>query len=387
MIAGEGARDAETSRVVTSRLLAAVALVSVAIGLGVACEEGATSQGSSTTSSQDAGQGFDVPGDGANFCGNEVHQVKTHPPLLYFVMDASGSMSEIAVGGQSRYALLKASAVDLVSTLGSAIRIGAAVFPAPKSTDSCAPGVEVLSARVGGSAATKAFQQAISVGQEGGTPTAATLEGLAPKFANASIDTQGPEAVLLVTDGGPNCDPAVSCTVAECIPNIDGACPPAIGDCCDPAKGGRGANCLDRVATLTAIQHVVQNGAKLYVIGLAPAAPYEGTLEQMALLGGAAQAGAPFYYRVDDLAKLEDTFKAIVANLISCEFTLLDPPKEQGLTNVYFDGAVVYQDAQNGWVWKGTDTIVLVGAACQELKSGAVGSVAVLSGCPTETPK
>ncbi len=367
----------------------AAGLLGLVAGLVVACESAANHHAlGGTPAPNDAAAVFDVPGDGAYFCGNEVHQVVSKPPLLYFVMDASGSMSEIASGQQSRYQLLEAAAVDLVSKLGGTVRVGAAVFPKQSTNkDTCAAGTEVMAPAHGGAATTAAFKAAIAVGQSGGTPTAATLEGLAPKFANAAKDPEGIEAVLLVTDGGPNCDLTATCSASECIPNIDGLCPVNVANCCDPASGGTGGNCLDKVATLQAIQHVVKGGAKLYVIGLAVGSAYEGTLEQMALLGGGAQATAPFYYRVDDLQKLEDTFRTIVSGLVSCDYKLLDPPTEQDLTNVYLDGTLLLQDPQNGWVWMGNDEIVLVGDACAKLKSGAVSDVQVVSGCPTETPK
>lgn len=377
-----------SSRVLVSRLLCASGLLSAAIGLAVACEEAGNSTAATSTGASDAGVVFDVPGDGTNFCGNEVHKVSSKPPLLYFVMDTSGSMSAKVSGSTTRYDVLKVVSVDLVSKLGHLVRVGAAAFPKLTPKNTCGTGGEVMAPQAGGSAATKALDAALTIDPGGGTPTAATLEAIAPKFAQAGQDPLGPEAVLLVTDGGPNCDDAAVCAASECIPNIDGVCPMGM-NCCDPAMGGTGGNCLDRIATLKAIQDVVKGGAKLYVIGLAVGSAYESTLQQMALLGGGAQPTAPFYYPVDDLGKLEDTFRTIVSSLISCELTLADPPAQRGLTNVYFDGSVVVQDQQNGWVWGGTgnDKIVLVGSACSQLKTGGVQDVQVITGCPTETPK
>ena len=373
-------------RVLATRLAVLCALSSAGIGLAVACGTSARERPKAAPVTHDAGPYFDVPGDGTNFCGNEIHQVLGKPPLLYFVMDASGSMSEPAVGQKTRYDVLRESSIDLVKNLGASIRVGAAVFPRQATAnDACVVGAEVMAAKKGGGSTTTAFSKAIDVVPDGGTPTAATLSALAPKFAHAFEDPSGPQAVLLVTDGGPNCNLTLDCDAASCIPNIDGGCP--VANCCDPALGGTGGNCIDRSATLQAIHDIVQGGAHVYVIGLAGSSSYETTLDQMALVGGVPQNDPPYYYRVDDLSKLEDTFHAIAASLISCEFTLADPPKQQGLTNVYLDGALLYQDPLNGWVWDGTDKVLLVGNACAELKSGQVQDVQVITGCPTETPK
>ncbi|MFO0613073.1 MAG: vWA domain-containing protein [Polyangiaceae bacterium] len=376
------------------RLAWAAALAVVAAGSVVvqasSCNDPSADAASTSSSSASSG-GFNLDGgdDGANFCGNEFHKVVVKTPLLYFVMDASGSMKELAEGNHTRYALLHDAAQDLVASLGPLIRVGAAVFPHGASQDNaCVEGKEVLPPTAGDKSGTlaKAFGTATSVTPFGGTPTAATLHALAPKFKNAFEDNAGPEVVLLVTDGGPNCNEALSCDVDSCIPNIDKLCPKQDGNCCEPPIGS-GANCIDKGATLAAIHEITSQGAFVYVIGLDVGDAYESTLAQMAIVGGAAQPGDPFYYRVNDLDALAATFGSIAADLISCEIALVDPPSSMGLTNVYLDGTALVQDPVDGWVWDGADKIDLVGAACAKLKTGKVTDVQVVTGCPTETPK
>lgn len=372
---------------------AATAFGALVAAQATSCNDTAT-DGAGSTSASTGGFVLDASSDGATFCGNEFHKVVVKSPLLYFVMDASGSMQELAVGKKSRYRVLHDAAEELVESLGPLVRVGAAVFPfEATSDDPCAVGKEVLAPTQGDKSGdvAKLFGAKTNVAPSGGTPTAATLFALSPKFQNAFEDTAGPEVVLLVTDGGPNCNAALTCEADACIPNIDGICASQQGNCCAPPTG-TGANCIDKGSALEAIHEITSHGAFVYVIGLNVVSAdggdaYESALAQMAIVGGAPQSAPPFYYRVNDLDALADTFGAIAANLIECDIALVDPPADQGLTNVYLDGAALPQDPVDGWVWDGTDRIVLVGAACQKLKAGKVTDVQVVTGCPTEIPK
>lgn len=318
--------------------------------------------------------------DGANICGNEYHDALTKYPLLYFVLDRSGSMMAME-DGQTRYEKVRAATLDLVDSLGALVRVGVTLYPSPDAGPGteCAPGEEVYSPKVNPGSG---FSSAIDVDPLGGTPTAATLQYVRPKLAGQP----DPKVVILATDGAPNCNSALSCDASGCIINIAGECPSNV-NCCQPPAGPV-ENCLDYNATIEAIDALVAEGTPVYVIGIPGSELFGTVLNAMALHGGHALQNAPqYYYKVDDLDGLAEIFKGIARELVSCEFDLTSPPTEQGLTNVYFDGTVVYLDPENGWTWVDGDTIELVGAACETLKSGQVEQVQIVSGCPTETPK
>lgn len=323
--------------------------------------------------------------DGAAICGNDVHQPVTHPPLIFFVLDRSGSMSEAATpGGDSRWSYVVDAAVSMVDQLGSLVRTGAAVFPHPLAEEGqeCLGGGLVFDPKVG--AGPTSFRNAIDIDPFGGTPTAATLEAI----LSTVLAEDGPRAVILATDGAPNCNPDASCDADECMVNVLGQCPADIENCCDPAVGGIRENCIDRVASVLAVQALANAGVDVYVVGIPGTEQFAAILNQLAVVGGAPREGEDeYYYRVDDVDTLSDVFREIGAALVSCSFDLSDPPDAPGKTNVYFDAQVVLQDAENGWVWVDEDTIQLVGAACDELKTGSVAEVQIVSGCPTETPK
>jgi len=318
--------------------------------------------------------------DGASICGSEYHNALTKYPLLYFVIDRSGSMSDLE-GGVSRYEKVRLATLDLVNTLGALVRVGVTLFPSPDAGPGteCLPGEEVFSPKVNPGSA---FEDAIDSFPLGGTPIASTLQAVRPKLASQP----SPKVVILATDGGPNCNSQLSCDASQCMINIAGECPPST-NCCAPPEG-LVENCLDHQATAAAIDALVAEGTNVYVIGIPGSELFGTVLDQMAVHGGVPVSGMPeYYYRVDDLDGLADVFKEIARELVSCTFDLADPPEDQGLTNVYFDGEVVFLDPVDGWTWVDADTVELVGAACETLKSGAVEQVQIVSGCPSVAPQ
>jgi hypothetical protein len=330
--------------------------------------------------------------DASGLCGNQLHSIITDAPNLYFVLDASGSMSASAPGGGTRYTAVRSAAVDLVRTLGPRIHVGAAIFP-HKATDlePCRTGKQVFPVTPGdvftGSdgPTTTAFQLSLKVTPFGGTPTAATLEALHDTLAALP----GTSIVLLATDGGPNCNEAASCSADACIANIEEleGCDPA-ENCCSPQGPAGPTMCIDRQATLDAIAALKNAGIKVYVIGIPGSEAYASVLDEMAIAGGTAQFGSSKYFSVTDLADLNDVLGGIASVVISCDFAIADPPPEPDLTNVYLDLEVLPQGGANGWVWVEDGSIVrLLGQACERLKLGQVKQVQIVSGCPTEAAK
>jgi hypothetical protein len=326
------------------------------------------------------------PPDAGGLCGNQIHQLINDTPNIYFLLDASGSMSAEAPGNTTRYERVQEAAVDLVRNLGPLINVGAAVFPLDASSgDSCHAGGEVLAVRPGDpyvegqstGPTTKAFRSAISLVPYGGTPTAATLEGLTP----ALLDLSGRTIVVLATDGGPNCNFEAECPPEECMPYVEGQCD---ASCCEPSGAAGPSSCVDRAATVAAVAALADAGIDVYVIGIPGSELYGGVLDDMALAGGAPQFVSPFYYKVDNLDTLGSVLAEIAAVVISCEFDVQDAPPEEGKTNVYLDQEIVPYSETSGWRWKTETVVELVGEACQRVKSGKVRQVQIVSGCPTE---
>ncbi|MEZ4314987.1 MAG: vWA domain-containing protein, partial [Polyangiaceae bacterium] len=187
------------------------------------------------TTETDAGP---PPLDASGLCGNQLHQIISDAPNVYFVIDASGSMSAPAAPGTSttRAERVRKAVLTLVKDLGALINVGAAVFPADATEDdACLPGEQVMAVTPGDVEGTSTtfnkIKNAIDVVPFGGTPTSATLDLLRPGIGALS----GRTVVLLVTDGGPNCNFDAVCDGDGCLANIEGC---SGASCCNP-----GGNC------------------------------------------------------------------------------------------------------------------------------------------------
>jgi hypothetical protein len=373
--------------------------------------------------------------DAQGLCGNTFLDVTSDPPNLFFVIDRSGSMSEI-VEGRQKYEAVAEAAVALVRSLGSQANVGAAVFPGQASADQCAVGREVYPPTPGDpirrafcgndGPVTHAFSSAISlpsgISPSGSTPTAATLASLLPELSAL----HGRTFVLLATDGGPNCNLKVACDIDKCIPNIEHAtgCAAPV-NCCDPSLYGP-SFCLDDAGTHAAVQNLFDAGIKTYVVGIPGSEPYAAVLNDLAVAGGTARTGGTnAYYDVEHIAELDDVLASIGATVtLSCEIHLAAPPIDSNRVNVYLDGQSV-KYGSNGWVWGPPDfdageassgspdaddassdspattgaatdapdassthtEIDLVGTACDMLTSGKYRRLQVVFGCPTEIPR
>lgn len=345
----------------------------------------------------DAGDGFEAGGgggppavDASGYCGNEVHQLIIDAPNLYFVLDASGSMAEEVPGVGNRYDAVRIAVVDLVRNLGPLARVGAAVLPKKGSADECAAGAQVFPVTQGDPVTgkdgptTTALRLATITKPVGGTPISATLSALTPTLLGLS----GKTYVVIATDGGPNCNAMASCTAADCSLVIDAhpACAPGV-NCCAPGQIGGPTFCVDQPATLAAIDKLVQAGLHVVTVGIPGSEAYAAVLDAMAIAGGLPRPESPQYYRVDQLEEVGSVLAEIAKVAVTCEFTLVDPPDEQGMTNVYLDGETLTYNVPDGWIWKPPATVRLLGEACDRVQSGKVASVQIVSGCPTEVPK
>jgi len=315
----------------------------------------------------------------------------TDAPNLYFVLDRSGSM-----GDNGKWSTVRIVVAQAMKSLGPRANFGVAIFPNPNQSNACAPGLQVMSVRPGDAPAgtqgptTSTMLAVTGAPPEGGTPTAASLQGLLPTLSALP----GRTFVILATDGGPNCNAAATCTAAKCIDNIENLqqCPTnGPPNCCDPATFSdpyAPLDCLDEQPTIDAVTAISKAGIPTYVIGVPGSAPYAALLDNLATAGGTARATEPLYYAVGstDQAALTTALAQIAAKITAtCTFTLTTPPPDPTHVNVYFDNKPVAADPVNGWTLDGS-TVTLVGTACQEVMSGAILNVRVVAGCPTVQP-
>jgi hypothetical protein len=324
-------------------------------------------------------------GPNLGVCACTELDVLSDVPNLYFVLDRSGSMAD-----DNKWTTVRTVVAQVMKSLGPRANFGAAIFPDPSSSDSCAAGKQVMAMRQGDfpagqqGPATTQLLAVTSAAPLGGTPTAATLTSLVPTLEQLT----GRTFVILATDGGPNCDALAACDATMCIDDIEnepGCTPPT--NCCDPSIFGP-LDCLDEQPTIDGVKSIAAAGISTYVVGLPASGPYGSLLDALATAGGTARTSEPLYYAVDssDEAALETALSQIAAKITAtCTLTLATLPPDPSHVNVYFDDVAVAADPQNGWTLNGA-TITLVGNACDEVMSGSVLNVRVVAGCPTLQP-
>jgi hypothetical protein len=318
------------------------------------------------------------PGDEPPVCVGHPIQVTLVAPNLYFVLDHSTSMKQM-----SKWSNVRQVVAQLITQIGAGARFGATMYPGVSSVDSCDPGVEIMSLRQGDAqgAVAGAFLAATSSDPVGGTPTAATLEGLVPTLSGLA----GSTFAILATDGGPNCNTALSCSVDRCTANIDGVpgCPTDFSvDCCS-APTGSSQSCLDDVAAVKAAGDLLRAGVQTFVLGIPGSSPYGPVLDRLATAGGTARATEPLYYQVGtaDAAALAASFAQIVARTgAGCTFTLAKPPTATLGLRVVLNGQRVPDAGPDRWSLSGR-TLTLHGASCASVQSAGAPSLQFFDGC------
>lgn len=340
------------------------------------------------------------PAPDAGLCGNETIPTQDERPNLYFVIDASGSMHDPFVAGetQSKYTAAVGAVSAVLQRIGHRVSYGAAIFPRPNQ-DTCTPGVQVFATQAGDSVkctiagktgtVLTALQHALnSITPNGGTPLSATMTSLLPILTALP----GKTAVILATDGAPNCNPDAVCDADLCQLNLmnwvyqNGLACAAPLNCCDPNFDPSGPyNCVDQDATNQVLASLRDASIATYVVGL-PGEPTSATvLDGMAVAGGTARqdAGTTEYYETDDAQALADTLLHIATQLaVSCTIKLSQSPPNWPQVAVYFDNTLIPAFSDDGWQQVDASTLQITGSYCDQLLTGNVYQVQVVADCP-----
>ena len=203
----------------------------------------------------------------------------------------------------------------------------------------------------------------------------------------------GDNYVLLVTDGGPNCNSSLVCDMGECCLNLDQQCQDwETGNCCE-TEGTRNW-CVDHADTRARIEALADRGIKTIVVALPGTEPYTDWLNGFAEAGGAvAPAGQYFYeaYPRDEQEALTQMFADVTEDWINDCIVQLSPTPDAmlpvGPVNVALDCKLVPPGpGQDNWfVDDSTDPPRITfrgGEYCQLLQQGD-HRVDVVFGCPT----
>jgi len=339
----------------------------------------------------------------AGLCGNQILPTQQDRPNLYFVIDASGSMADTFDGVNTKYTAAVSAIVNVLEIIGHRVSYGAALFPVGDVSigDNCGlPGSEIFKTQPGDSVICAingkvgdvlgGFHELLNLHRPGGgTPLSATLTNLKSTLK----DLSGKTAVILATDGAPNCNPNATCDASLCETNLAGGyflsngtpCAAPV-NCCDEAVvPGGSTSCVDNVATNAALADLKNAGIPTYVIGLPGIVnTLAAVLDSMAVAGGTARSGYPRYYEVTDSQSLADALRTIATQIaVSCTISLAEAPPNWGQVNVYLDSEEVPQSIDDGWQQIDNQTLEIIGTYCATLQTGNVYQVQVTAGCTT----
>ena len=301
-------------------------------------------------------------------CKPKSFSLKQAPPSeIYLVVDKSGSMAEKGAGASvSKWSEMQSAVSEVLKQFQGTVRLGLLMYPVDHQCKTSGPQVVIGLSKI------NAILYNLGLAKpSGGTPTGSALNNAAQSLKDlGSSDSR--KYLLLVTDGGPNCNFALSsactCTHASkdyCCTSYPGAC-------------ASGHTCLDETRTLKIIKDLhTKDKISTFVIGLDGTAEYKTLLSEMAKAGGVplSVSGATVsYYSAGDLVGLKSALKTIVGSVISCEIKLDEQPKEPDSVYIWLDGKKIERDKTKSNGWDYTDgtylKIKLYGKACESLQVG-----------------
>jgi hypothetical protein len=291
-------------------------------------------------------------------------------PEVMFVLDRSGSMSMDFSGGQSRWQALTESLAQTLPEVDATMALGALVFPSGSSNSNCAvPGQASLAPALHNVTPLVALMQA---GRPGGaTPTADAVDVAASLLLGVRAATTA-RALVLATDGEPNCNPTLNPNTCACVTSGTPGC------------RGNADQCLDDARTVQRIAAIYARGVPTYVIGItsgADADTFSQVLNDMAQAGGRPlTSAATKYYAARSPADLEAALTEIRRQVGGCTYLTSSVPDAAGSIAITQDGQTVAPAGDgggSGWSWSSESNgqIMLLGSACDGAGGNPPGSL------------
>jgi hypothetical protein len=323
----------------------------------------------------------------------DVCEEFTHQPdvvsdgRILFVVDRSGSMGFTATGfaGQTKISALRTAVAQVTTSLASSVTFGLFAYPNPTISggdipSACSAGVQ-LHAVGAGAAAINASLSGLQ--PQGGTPTAQSV--LAARTVLPTLVADGrPIAVVLATDGAPNCETTETQKVAcQCTSHDNG----------ETNQACSRFNCLDAVNSANAVAQIAALGVQTHVVGLRGTdentfdsnndgvSDFTDALNSMAIAGQAPLPGTVKFHEATSPAALAAALDAITHRILACKITVDANLNTASSVRVTLGDDVLAQDIRHvdGWDITGPNTIELFGASCDT--ATASGDTVVVTRC------
>lgn len=263
-------------------------------------------------------------------CQDGDFTLEATTPEVMLVLDRSSSMANTFSAG-TRWTNLVAALERALPAVNSQMALGLTLFPGASTGQECAaPTAPELLPAVG---QVSDILSKLRVSRLiGGTPTAEALD-----VAARQLDSAHPRALVLATDGLPNCNPGLNPATCACSLS---ACPTAYG-------------CTDDARTLARLSAWTEAGIPTWVIGIGNDVAGNALLDAMALAGGRPNATSPRYVQALSTEALDAALAQLRDELTSCVFTASSVPDTAGTAVLSLDGVFVPYDASgvNGWSW------------------------------------
>jgi hypothetical protein len=310
----------------------------------------------------DAGLGPDQKG---NCGGVEIEPMVSKmivPGNVLLIFDESLSMNEVWSGGQSKWTVATQAVIAAITPLQDQINAATLFFP-NAGFDVC--GVSAIDSGsqinflAGGKFVSAWNKYMGSHGPGGFTPTGTAMQLADTALAKATLT--GTTAVVVITDGDPNC-------------------------------GTNDAQVNQLAASWLA------KGIKTHVFGLPGASAGTARLNALAAAGGTGQFITPNDPMALQMSLADIAGSSVSTSFDNCRITLpMQPPNPADLTLVVLLQGVKQSVARDlgtggGWVLDPNGTaITLQGALCDQAKHGAYEKISVVFGCvdlpPLPPPK
>jgi Mg-chelatase subunit ChlD len=280
------------------------------------------------------------------------------PPYVMLVVDRSGSMQGQKLNDvKNKFA----SASGFLAKTGAGAEFGLILFG--NTAQTCQPGTIVQPVGASTDQVRQSINSAISTG---GTPTAASLKAVLDDPKMNTPEAERDRFVMLLTDGAPNCNPALN----DCA-RTTGTCDPG-WQCC-----------LDDVATIQQVTELANRGIKTFVIGFGSETgdrsgyAYE-VLNRAAEAGGLARSGETKFYQADDSTALAEALDAFGSVILTCNYTLAEAAQEELLQVVFVytneDNREQILNQGSEWTYSASSRqLSIIGSRCTEIEKGPSG--------------